>query len=88
LRRVKDGKAMGVDGIPEEMWKYGGYEVEEWIWEMCNRIWRGGDRPEDWKERVLVPIMKKGQGMVVKEYRRVTVMSTLYKIYSSALTKR
>jgi len=41
LRRVKDGKAMGVDGIPDEVWKYGGEKIEKWVWQMCNRIWRG-----------------------------------------------
>jgi len=31
LRGMKDGKAMGTDEIPGELWKYGGEEVEEWV---------------------------------------------------------
>ncbi|KYN20187.1 hypothetical protein ALC57_07477 [Trachymyrmex cornetzi] len=29
---LKDGKAMGLDGIPNKVWKYGGEEMEEWMW--------------------------------------------------------
>lgn len=39
---MRDGKAMGIDEIPGELWKYGGNEVEEWVWGFCNKIWRGG----------------------------------------------
>lgn len=28
--KLKDKKAVEVDGIPAEVWKYGGQEVEEW----------------------------------------------------------
>jgi len=41
LTRVRDGKAVEVDGIPGEAWKYGGEKMEEWVWQICNRIWRG-----------------------------------------------
>jgi len=50
LRRVKDGKAMGVDGISWEVRKYG-EEMEEWVWKVCNRIWREEGWLYDWKER-------------------------------------
>lgn len=28
VRKLKNGQAMGRDGIPNEVWKYGGDEVE------------------------------------------------------------
>jgi len=31
LKKVKDGKALGVDGIPGEAWKCGGEGMEEWV---------------------------------------------------------
>jgi len=88
LRKVKDGKALGMDGVPGEAWKYGGEEMEEWVWKVCNKIWKGEGWPEEWKEGVLIPIVKKGQGMIVEEYRGVTVMPALYKICASALAER
>lgn len=42
IRKLREGKAWGLDGIPREVWKYGGGEMlEKWITEFCNRIWRG-----------------------------------------------
>lgn len=37
MKRLKEGKAAGGDGIPNEVWKYGGKEMESSIWKLCNR---------------------------------------------------
>jgi len=88
IKRLREGKASGADGIPGEVWKHGGERLEEWAWEFCNRIWRGDGWPEEWKEEIIVPIVKKGRGEKVEEYRGVTLLSTLYKIYVMVLTER
>lgn len=41
IREIKEGKAMGVDGISGEAWKYGGVDMERWVWELCNKVWKG-----------------------------------------------
>lgn len=53
----------------------------EWFWVICNRIWKEEGWPEDWKEGVVIPILKKSQGEKVKEYRGITLSQTAYKIY-------
>lgn len=45
------------------------------------REWKG-------KEGVRVPIIKKGEGENVEEYREVTLMQTAYKMYASVLPER
>lgn len=66
-------------------------------------VWRRGDNGMDvdflqqsiegrrmageWKEGVIIPIVKKGEGRKVEEYRGVTLM-TPYKIYLMVLTER
>lgn len=52
IRMLKDGKAAGIDELPSEAWKYGGEGMEEWVWEFCNRVWKGEGWPERWKEGV------------------------------------
>jgi len=37
---------------------------------------------------MVVPIVKKGEGERVEEYRGVTIMSTLYKVYAAVLEER
>lgn len=88
VRKIKEGKAVGIDGVPGEGWKYGGKEVRDWIEEFCNRVWKGEGWPEDWKEGIIAPIVKKGVGKTVEEYRGVTLMPTLYKIYAGVLAER
>lgn len=88
IRKIKEGKAMGKDGVPGEAWKYGGVEVEKWIWEVCKRVWRGEGWPKQWIEGEIIPIVKKGEGEKVQNYRGVTVMPTLYKVYASTLAER
>jgi len=45
LSRLKEGKAMGLDEIPEEAWRYGGEDVEKWIWGYYNE--EGREMEED-----------------------------------------
>lgn len=78
LRRMRDGKAAGMDGIPGEAWRYGGEDMERWIWMFCNRVWRGEGWPESWKDGIIVPIVKKGEGKSVGHYRGVTLMPRVY----------
>lgn len=85
LRMLKDGKAAGLDEIPGEAWKYGGEKVEEWIWKFCSRIWNGEEWSRNWSEGAIV---KRGEGEKVKDYRGVTLMPTLYKVYMAALGER
>ncbi|KAL6417803.1 hypothetical protein ACFW04_012524 [Cataglyphis niger] len=81
-------RTVGADGIPAEVWKYGGENMEEWIWKICNRVWKGEGWIEEWNEGVIVPILKKGEGERVEEYRGVSLTSTLYKVYASVLAGR
>lgn len=41
IGRLRDSKAMGGDGIPNEVWKYGGGAVRKWIRDLCKEIWEG-----------------------------------------------
>jgi len=50
IKGLKDGKSLGVDGVLNEVWKYGGLEVEGWAWKVCNRVWKEKGWPKEWKE--------------------------------------
>lgn len=67
MNKIKEGKAAGIDGIPGEVWKHGGEEIEEWVWRYCNRIWKGEGWPQNWREGVIISIIKKGEGERVED---------------------
>lgn len=87
-KKLKDGKAARMDGVPGEIWKYGGGIVEKWLWNFCNRVWMGQGWPESWKKREIVPIIKKGKGDIVEEYRGITLTPSAYKVYATVLAKK
>lgn len=37
---------------------------------------------------MIVPVVKKGEGKKVEEYRRVTLTPSLYKVYAAVLAER
>lgn len=88
VKKLKDGKAVGEDEIPGEVWKYGGERLKECLWEMCNRIWKGKEWIEEWNEGLIVPIKKKGDGGRVEDYRGVTLTTSAYKVYAMVLGER
>ncbi|XP_024883228.1 uncharacterized protein LOC112461981 [Temnothorax curvispinosus] len=85
---MKEKKAAGTDGLANEVWIYGGERLREKIWEVSDKAWRTGEIAEDWKEGIIVPIVKKGEGKEAQDYRGVTLMNTSYKIYAAILAKR
>lgn len=70
--------------IPNEMWRYGGKEKMKWVRRFCNRVWKG----EKWKKGVIVPIVKEEEGVKADDYKKVTLISTLYKVYIKVLAER
>jgi len=61
----------------------------ERIWRICNEVWEGGRWPEKWEEGMIVPVIKKGQREEVRDYRGgMSIMPTLYKMYTAALAER
>ncbi|KAL6418016.1 hypothetical protein ACFW04_013055 [Cataglyphis niger] len=70
----------------EFQWRCGRENAKEWMWRICNRIWKGEGWIDEWNEGVIVPILKKGER--VEEYRGVSLTPTLYKVYASVLAGR
>ncbi|XP_071568793.1 uncharacterized protein [Temnothorax nylanderi] len=38
VKKLKTGKAISRDGIPNEVWKFGGEEMVRWVWEICKQV--------------------------------------------------
>lgn len=47
VEKMKMKKAVGIDGIPTEAWKYAGERLWNRLVELLNMIWHNGTIPED-----------------------------------------
>jgi len=55
-------------------------EIGEEFWRLVNKVWKGESIPEDWNMNIISPIYKRGDKCEPKNYRRITLMDTAYKM--------
>jgi hypothetical protein len=80
IEKLKRYKSPGIDQIPAEMTQAGGNTLRSEIHKLINCIWN--------KESIFVPIYKKGDRTDCSTYRRISLLSTSYKILSNILLSR
>lgn len=88
LIKLKSGKAPGIDGIGNEFFKYACDELIEPLTTVFNYIWQNRVFPDKWSEGIIQPIHKKGSTEQVDNYRKVTLMASMGKIFEAILNQR
>ena len=89
MKKIRNGKAPGVDGITSEMLQYGGESVIEWLTRVCNVCFMEGRVPKDWQRAVIIPFYKgKGDKIECKNYRFISLLFIPGKVYERLLIKR
>ena len=59
MQRMKNGKAVGPDDIPVEVWKCIGESALKFLTKLYNRTMESERMPDEWRDSVLIPIFKK-----------------------------
>lgn len=85
---MKCGKAPGLDEISVEFLKTAESIVTPFLTKLFNRLFETGYFPEEWSRSVIVPLFKKGDQNNPANYRGISLLSTLSKIFTSILNKR
>ena len=76
LKKMKHGKAGGMDGIVVEMLKNRDISIIDWLMRIFNRCMESGVTPEDWKAACIVPVYKgKGDRRDWANYRGINILS-------------
>ena len=88
LGRLKNNKAAGADGIPGEFLKYVTDELCEPLFVLYNSMFDRGDWPSKWAEGIINPVHKKSSVNDPDNYRKITVMPALGKVFESILNSR
>ena len=88
LRRMKHGKAPGLDGIPAELLQASGLAGLTMITELLNAVFQTGTLPSTWRIGSITPVFKKGDRAQCGNYRPITLLRTLDKLYAAVLDSR
>lgn len=88
IKKLKNGKSPGHDKITAEMIKNMGTVGKLILHQIYNRVWKEEKVPTDWTIGVIVPIFKKGDKKDCKNYRGITLLSQVVKIYEQILENK
>ncbi|WAR14475.1 hypothetical protein MAR_004580, partial [Mya arenaria] len=69
VKSLKDGKAAGEDYLPPEFFKISINHILPLMVKLFNRIFSDGYFPEAWSKSIIVPIFKKGDPNITKNFR-------------------
>lgn len=88
IASLKNNKAPGVDGIQAETLKEVAAEICEPLTYILNLILQSGECPELFKISIIRPIFKKGDRTDANNYRPISLISNLAKIFEKSLKIR
>jgi hypothetical protein len=88
ISKLKGNKAPGPDSITSELIKSGGYILKLKIYNPILKIRNNEQIPEEWTEGIICPIFKKGDGRLYNNYRPITLLNVVYKIFAILLHNR
>ena len=88
IKRLKNGKAAGPDGIPAEALKADVETTADMLLPLFKMIWEYEEIPRDWKEGHIIKLPKKGDLSNCDNYRGITLLSIPGKIFNRVLLER
>ena len=76
IRKLRNGRAAGPDGIPPELLKCAINPISKALHEIFIQVWRTGHVPSDWKDGILIALYKgKGPKADCSSYRPIILCS-------------
>ena len=88
IKKMKNGKAAGPDGIPAEILKNMSDKTLQYLLDMLQQIWREEKIPKSWNEGYIVKIPKKGELSLCTNWRGITLLNVIGKLMSKIILTR
>ena len=88
VKNMKSGKAPGEDKITAELLKGVNEECIAALWYLFKRCYETEEIPEEWARGLVVPIPKTTDGSKIENYRGISLMSIVGKVFISVLNTR
>lgn len=88
LKKAKDNKSPGMDGVPYEFLKQASYEFLSEMAKVYSKIFITGDLDNNMEETLIFPIHKKGNLDIPGNYRGISFMNTMSKVFMGIIKDR
>lgn len=88
IKKLKLGKAAGLDDIKAEAIIYADETTKDKIRVIMNNCLAGRPIPEEWRDVMIYPLHKKGDPSKAENYRGISIVNSVYKLYASIINKR
>ena len=88
LAEMKNRKSPGEDGVPVEAIKLGGDTLLETITALFNKCLELEKVPTEWQNAAITLLHKKGDITKLENYRPISLLSTIYKLFMKIIAKR
>ena len=88
IKKLKNNKAGGNDGVVGELLKYGGIGMALLLQQLYLVIWSEEYVPRQWREGLIVNLFKKGDREDPGNYRGITLLSVVGKVFCKVLNNR
>ena len=88
IKQLKNGRSGGPDKFLNDFFVYGTGSLSPFLSVLFNKIFDTGYFPESWSEGYIVPLHKKGKLDDVSNFRGITLLSALGKIFTRILNNR
>ena len=89
LKQLSAGKAAGPDGIPPEVYKFGGAHMASALTKLFGAFWAKGAVPQDLKDASIIHLYKrKGNRALCDNHRGISLLSIAGKILAKVVLNR
>ena len=85
IKKMKDNKSLGVDGIPPKLLKEIVEQISTPLAKLFNLSIEEGIVPSEWKEANITPLFKKGSRNKPENYRQVSLTSVVCKLHETLI---
>ena len=87
LASLPGKKAPGIDGVPNEVLKHMPSAFHDAMHDLFGILWEQKKTPQAWKRALTVLLYKKDDPQEVKNYRPIGLLTGVYKLWSSVITR-
>ena len=88
IKQLLNGASGGPDLLLNDFFKKRTDVLVHYLHELFNKLFQMGYFPEKWSEGFIMPIFKKGVINDVSNYRGITLLSTVGKLFTRILNSR